>query len=149
MTSNKVAGEIEPRPASYQAFVRFMLGFGILTGLAGLLWLVAGVGIHGAPISANAFQVDRHGYTDHWSFWMIVVVIAGPNALFPAALLERFRLGDGAIALLDRMGGAVFARSTGDRPLPSGPSALDHGLSGSDANASATNFQDPNVTTPP
>ncbi|KLU05749.1 hypothetical protein RISK_002381 [Rhodopirellula islandica] len=62
--------------------------------------MVAGAGIYGSPISANAFQADHNGYTDHWSFWMIVVVMAGPNALFPAALLERFRPGDGAIALL-------------------------------------------------
>jgi hypothetical protein len=100
MPSENVVAETKPNRASYRAFVWFLLVLGILTGLGSVLWLVAGAGIYGSPISSNAFRVDDKGYTDYWSFWMLFVVMTGPFALFPAALLERFRPGHGAIAMI-------------------------------------------------
>lgn len=89
------------RQTGHFAFATVLIVFGALTWAGGFLWLVAGGGFYGSPITEDAFRVDpRTGYSDYWSFWMIFIVGAGPVALFPCALSERYAPGSGAAAMI-------------------------------------------------
>lgn len=89
------------QPTAYQRLVRIAMVLGIVGFLGGGLWLVAGGGIFGSPVE-GAFAVDKStGVPNHyWQYWIIWVVLAGPMALLPYALLEKFFPRVGAVAMI-------------------------------------------------
>jgi hypothetical protein len=87
-------------PTAYRWLVRFVIVLGTITFLGGVLWLVAGAGIFGSPVD-GAFKIEATtGFPNYFQFWILWVVIAGPIALLPCALLERFFPRVGAAAMI-------------------------------------------------
>jgi hypothetical protein len=113
------------QPTAYRRLVRIVIIVGTITFLGGGLWLVAGGGIAGSPVD-GAFRVEnRTTGGNYWEFWILWVVVAGPIALLPCALLERFCPRAGAAAMVVA---AIFVAEAGIR---SGRN--DWGYAGTDA----------------
>jgi hypothetical protein len=99
-------------PTAYRWLLRIIIVLGTITFLGGGLWLAAGAGIYGSPV-AGAFGIERTtGFPNYWEFWILWVVIAGPIALLPCALLERFFPRIGAAAMIVA---AIFVAEAGIR----------------------------------
>lgn len=106
------------RPAAYRRLVRISVGLGVVTLLGGLWWVLGGAGIYGSPVAGALEDRDRlTGNPNNWEFWMLWVVVAGPIALLPCALLEwrRPRAGAGALVVA-----AAFAGEAGIRASRTG-----------------------------
>ncbi|MBM4074008.1 MAG: hypothetical protein FJ271_34620, partial [Planctomycetes bacterium] len=87
------------QPTAYRWLVRIVIVLGAITFVLSGLWLVGGAGMFGSPV-AGAFKMNRLGFPNYWQFWIFWVVIAGPIALLPCALLERFFPRIGASAMI-------------------------------------------------
>ncbi len=88
------------QPTAYRRLVRFVIFLGTITFVSGCFWLWLGAGIYGSPV-AGAFEVDKlTGYSNYYQFWILWVAVAGPIALLPCALLERFLPPVGALAMI-------------------------------------------------
>jgi len=100
------------QPAAYRWLVRGIIVLGSVTFLGGGLWLMGGAGIYGSPV-AGAFKAENTAvWGNYWEFWILWVVVAGPMALLPYALLERFLPRAGAAAMIVA---AVFVAEAGIR----------------------------------
>lgn len=88
------------QPTAYRWLVRIAIVLGAITFVLSGLWLWAGAGMFGSPVD-GAFKIDKlTGFPNYWEFWIFWVVIAGPMALLPCALLERFFPRIGASAMI-------------------------------------------------
>jgi hypothetical protein len=96
-------------PAAYRWLVRIAIALGAITFAGGILWLWGGALMYGSPIT-GAFSGRLIG--NYWEFWILWVVIAGPIALLPYALLERYFPRLGAIAMIVA---AIFVAEAGIR----------------------------------
>lgn len=95
---------------AYHRLLDFATWLGVITFIGGLLWMFAGAGIYGSPLGGLSAPWDRPGAK--WAFWILLVVICGPLALLPCALLERGWPRAGAIAMA---AGAILAAEAGIR----------------------------------
>ena len=73
----------------YHRLLRFVVGMGIITFVGGVLWIFVGAGIYGSPLSGLFSSSDNPDA--NWGTWILCVVVAGPLAVLPCALLERQR----------------------------------------------------------
>jgi len=99
------------QPTAYRWLVRIVIVLGAITFVLSGLWLVGGAGMFGSPVG-GAFEMNSLGFPNYWEFWIFWVVIAGPIALLPCALLERFFPRIGASAMIVA---AIFVAEAGIR----------------------------------
>jgi len=97
-------------PTAYRRLLRFAEGLSLIGFLGGGLWLIAGAGMYGSPVS-GAHKVNAlTGLPNYWEFWIFWVVAVGPMGLLPCTLLENFFPRVGAIAM---MAAAIFVAEAG------------------------------------
>lgn len=101
-----------PHSMAYRRLVQISIIFGTITLIGGGLWVYGGAGLYGSPVTGS-LQVDPlTGFTNYWNYWILWVVIAGPVALLPCALLERFFPRVGSVAMVVA---ALFVAEAGIR----------------------------------
>jgi hypothetical protein len=112
------------QPTAYRWLVRIVIVLGAITFVLSGLWLWAGAGIFGSPLEGAFKNNELTGFPNYWEFWTFWVVMAGPIALLPCALLERFfpRIGASAMIVAAIVVAETGIRSGGD---PSGYAGID------------------------